>query len=110
MSRNAPQPTRGAESTLNPLQRRVWFLSGLGVLLDGFDLFIIGVALPLITVEFTLGDFEKGMVGAAAVLGAVVGAAVMGRLADHFGRRLLFVADLLLFVIFAVLSGFAWDL
>ena len=110
MSSNTPQPTPGDESTLNPLQRRVWFLSGLGVLLDGFDLFIIGVALPLITVQFALGDFDKGMVGAAAVLGAVVGAAVMERLADHFGRRLLFVADLLLFVIFAVLSAFAWDL
>lgn len=95
---------------LTPLQRRVWFLSGLGVLLDGFDLFIIGVALPLITVQFLLSDFHKGMVGAAAVLGAVVGAAVMGHLADHFGRRLLFVVDLLLFVVFAVLSGFAWDL
>jgi len=88
----------------------VWFLSGLGVLLDGFDLFIIGVALPLITMQFALSDFDKGMVGAAAVLGAVVGAAVMGHLADHFGRRLLFMIDLLLFVVFAVLSGFAWDL
>jgi len=100
----------GDEPSLTPLQRRVWFLSGLGVLLDGFDLFIIGVALPLITVQFALTDFDKGMVGAAAVLGAVVGAAVMGHLADHFGRRLLFMIDLLLFVVFAVLSGFAWDL
>ena len=98
------------DSGLSPLQRRVWFLSGLGVLLDGFDLFIIGVALPLITMQFALSDFDKGMVGAAAVLGAVAGAAVMGHLADHFGRRLLFMVDLLLFVVFAVLSGFAWDL
>ena len=65
------------DSGLSPLQRRVWFLSGLGVLLDGFDLFIIGVALPLITMQFALSDFDKGMVGAAAVLGAVAGAAVM---------------------------------
>ena len=98
------------DSGLSPLQRRVWFLSGLGVLLDGLDLFIIGVALPLITMQFALSDFDKGMVGAAAVLGAVAGAAVMGHLADHFGRRLLFMVDLLLFVVFAVLSGFAWDL
>jgi MFS family permease len=106
----SPDPAAGDAPSLTPLQRRVWFLSGLGVLLDGFDLFIIGVALPLITVQFALTDFDKGMVGAAAVLGAVVGAAVMGHLADHFGRRLLFMIDLLLFVVFAVLSGFAWDL
>jgi len=110
ISQGSPDPAAGDAPSLTPLQRRVWFLSGLGVLLDGFDLFIIGVALPLITMQFALSDFDKGMVGAAAVLGAVVGAAVMGHLADHFGRRLLFMIDLLLFVVFAVLSGFAWDL
>lgn len=95
---------------LTPLQKRVWFLSGMGVFLDGFDLFIIGVALPLIAEQFMLGSFEKGIVGAAAVLGAVVGAAALGRLADRLGRRRLFMIDLSLFVIFAVLSALSWGL
>lgn len=89
-----------AVSTLTPLQKRVWFLSGMGVFLDGFDLFIIGVALPLITAEFAMGDLAQGVVGGAAVLGAVIGAASMGRLADLFGRRVVFMVDLSLFVVF----------
>ena len=33
---------------LTPLQLKAWLLSAGGVALDGFDLFIMGVALPLI--------------------------------------------------------------
>src|ERR1700761_6377011 len=32
-------------------QRKVWILSAMGVLLDGFDFFIIGVALPEAAIE-----------------------------------------------------------
>jgi MFS family permease len=67
---------------LTRLQKRVWLLSAMGVFLDGFDLFIIAIALPLIAVEFGANAWEQGMVGAAAVLGAIAGAVTMGRLAD----------------------------
>lgn len=104
----AAQPTGPAR--LSRLQKKVWFLSGMGVFLDGFDLFIIGVALPLIAEQFMLGGAEQGIVGAAAVLGAVLGAAALGRMADRFGRRRLFMVDLSLFVIFAVASALSWGL
>ncbi len=67
---------------LTRLQKRVWLLSAMGVFLDGFDLFIIAIALPLIAVEFGANGWEQGIVGAAAVLGAIAGAVTMGRLAD----------------------------
>ncbi len=54
----------------------------MGVFLDGFDLFIIAIALPLIAVDFGANRWEQGIVGAAAVLGAIAGAVTMGRLAD----------------------------
>ena len=41
------------EARLRGLHWRVWWLSAMGVFLDGFDLFIIGVALPLIAREFS---------------------------------------------------------
>jgi hypothetical protein len=53
---------------LTPTQRKVWVLSALGVALDGFDFFIIGVALPLIDRDFAPGPWQTGAVGAAAVL------------------------------------------
>ena len=95
---------------LTRLQKRVWLLSAMGVFLDGFDLFIIAIALPLIAVEFGANGWEQGIVGAAAVLGAIAGAVTMGRLADKIGRRAIFIADLGVFAVSSLLSALAWNL
>jgi len=95
---------------LSGLHLRVWFLSAMGVFLDGFDLFIIGVALPLIAREFSPTPFMTGMIGAAAVLGSVLGGFLGGRFTDRYGRKALYIVDLGFFIVFGLLSGFAWDI
>ncbi|MGO9604729.1 MAG: MFS transporter [Candidatus Binataceae bacterium] len=96
--------------TLTPIQRRVWFLSAMGVFLDGYDLFIIAAALPLLHVRFGASSWMQGLIASAAVLGAIVGAVLLGRLSDQFGRRNLFVADLAIFAISTVLCSVAWSI
>jgi len=88
----------------------IWFLSSMGIFLDGFDLFVLSIALPLIIVQFAATPLQQGIVGAAAVVGAIFGALIGGRLCDRFGRKKVFLVDLLIFIIFAVLSAFAWDI
>ena len=90
-------------------QRKVWILSAMGVLLDGFDFFIIGVALPLIAHQFQLSPAVKGLVAVAAVAGAFFGALVFGPVADRFGRKGMFLVDIILFVIFSAASAAAWN-
>ncbi|MFB2583630.1 MFS transporter [Herbiconiux liukaitaii] len=87
--------------------RRVWLLSSLGIMLDGFDFFVMGVAIPLIVAEWSTSPLETGLISSAAILGAIVGAAVMGPLSDRIGRRLAFRIDLGLFVVFALASALA---
>jgi MFS family permease len=89
---------------------RIWFLSAMGVFLDGFDLFIVGVALPLIQREFNASVWQLGLVGAASPIGAIFGAVVLGRVTDRLGRKAVYFVDLLLFVTFAALSALAWNI
>jgi MFS family permease len=87
--------------------RRVWLLSSMGIMLDGFDFFIMGVAIPLIRQEWGLGAWEVGLVSSAAIVGAIVGASTLGALTDRIGRKLAFKIDLGLFVAFALASALA---
>lgn len=88
----------------------IWFLSSMGIFLDGFDLFVMSIALPLIIVQFAATPLEQGLVASAAVIGAIFGALIGGRLCDRFGRKKVFLVDLLIFIVFAALSAYAWNL
>lgn len=94
---------------MGKLHRKFWLLAALGIMLDGFDFFIIGVANPLIAKDFGASAAETGLISAAAILGAVVGAGFLGPLGDRLGRRRIFKFDLVLFVVFSILCIFAWD-
>lgn len=90
--------------------RRVWLLAAMGIMLDGFDFFIMGVAIPLITVDWGISPLQTGMLASSAIVGAIVGAAVMGPLSDRIGRKLAFRIDLAMFVVFALASALAPDI
>lgn len=97
------------ESPLSATQWQLWLLSAMGVFLDGFDLFIIGVALPLIERDFSIGPTTEGLIAGAAVVGAFVGSAIGGWVTDKLGRKGMFVIDLIFFVVFAAASACAWN-
>jgi MFS family permease len=112
MNAVASMPSADSATTaagLTRMQKRVWLLSAMGIFLDGFDLFIIAIALPLIAVDLHANSWAQGLIGSAAVIGAIVGALTLGRLADLFGRRMLFVVDLGLFAISGLLSALSWS-
>ncbi len=95
-----------------PVRRRrlvVWALAASGIGLDGYDLFIMSVAGPLIVADLGLSDWQDSVAVGAAVLGAVPGALLSGRIADRIGRRAMLKIDLILFIASAIASAFAWD-
>jgi MFS family permease len=59
-----------------------------------------GVALPLIVKDFGLSPAEKGIVSAAPLAGIMVGAIALGGLADIYGRRRMFVVEMVVFALF----------
>jgi MFS transporter, putative metabolite transport protein len=89
-------------SALTPMHWKIWWLSAMGVFLDGFDLFIIAVALPIIVMDMSPSPVVEGLIGAAALVGAMVGATVGGRLTDRLGRKSIYLVDLGVFYLLAV--------
>jgi MFS family permease len=95
------------ESPLKAIQRWLWVLSTGGTLLDGFVIFALGVAMPLIIAEFHIKPDVVGLIGAALVLGAVFGAGFGGPLADRLGRKRLMLADMAIIAAGAATSALA---
>jgi putative MFS transporter len=93
-----------------PLNRFHWKLlivSGIGWMFDAMDVLLIGFLVAPITREFALAPAQIGLVASSGFVGMFLGAAISGRLADRFGRRIIFQATLVLFSIGAVLSAIA---
>src|SRR6266478_4341327 len=85
------------------MQWFIWWLAAAGKFFEGMVVFTTGVALPLMAKEFALGATEKGVVAAASLFGILIGAATLGGLADRYGRKQMFIVEMVLFGIFTVL-------
>ena len=95
------------ESSLNRIQRWLWVLSTGGTLLDGYAIFVLGVAMPIIIADFHIQPGVVGLIGASLVFGAVIGAGVGGPMADHLGRKKLMLADMIIITAGACTSALA---
>ena len=95
--------TRVSSTPMTAMQWRIWILAAAGKFFEGLVVFMTGVATPLIASEFNMTAAEHGLVSAATLFGILVGAVALGGLADYFGRKLLFIGEMVIFVVFLVL-------
>src|SRR5208282_6075898 len=79
------------------MQWLIWGLAAAGKFFEGFVVFMTGVALPLFSNEFNLGSAEHGVIGAASLFGILIGAVGLGGLSDRFGRKTMFVVEMIIF-------------
>jgi putative MFS transporter len=92
--------------------RTQWLITlyaGGGEFCDGYILSIIGVALPLLTVAFSLSAVEAGLLGAASLVGMLFGGLIFGAVTDKFGRQKVYIADLACFVVLSAMQFFATE-
>lgn len=73
--------------------------------LDGLDVALIGVTLPRIAKFLHAAPGALGMAVGASLAGPLIGALVLGTLADRFGRKKMLVISALLFGFFTLMTA-----
>lgn len=87
------------------------FLLGKGIFTcDGYDLVVYGATVPLLMRAFKMGPAQAGAIAGYALTGALVGALVLGSLADKIGRKKTIILCASLFSICMGLTGFTHSL
>ena len=91
---------------------RVVIALGVSWLLDGLEVTVVGSIGPALQRDDTLGltATQIGWAASAYIAGAVLGALVFGRLADHLGRKRMFLVTLAVYLVATVLTAFSWDI
>jgi MFS transporter, putative metabolite transport protein len=88
---------------MTAMQWRIWTLAAAGKFFEGLVVFMTGVAMPLIAEDFNITPAQHGVVGAASLFGILIGAVGLGGLSDYFGRKFMFIVEMIIFIVFLVL-------
>jgi MFS transporter, PHS family, inorganic phosphate transporter len=93
------------ESTFTGFHVKALITSGMGFFTDAYDLFIIGVAISVLTPLWHLDALSVGLLGSTSLLAAAFGALLFGRLADTIGRPAIYGLTLIVLAIGAIASA-----
>ncbi len=84
------------ERAMSPLQWLVAVACALSMFIDGYDLQVMALTVPSLTVEWATEPSRFAFALAAAPIGLGLAAAFLAPLGDRFGRRTMLIAALLL--------------
>jgi sugar porter (SP) family MFS transporter len=90
----------------------IYFFGALGGLLFGYNTGVISGSLHFLgeNLKVTENSLEEGLITSIILVGAVIGAFVIGKLADSIGRKKSLFIAAVIFVVGSILSGFATSL
>ncbi|WP_233217717.1 MULTISPECIES: MFS transporter [unclassified Photobacterium] len=81
---------------MTKVQWRIWLLATFGKFFEGMIVFMMGLTLPLITLQFHLTEFQKGTLSSSILFGILIGASALGGLSDLYGRKKMFIIEMAL--------------
>ncbi len=97
-------------SRVGPLQKRVFLLCALCLIIDGFDVQAMGYVAPAVFAELGIPRPALGSLLAAANVGVLVGSLVFSPVADKIGRRPVLIGATLFFAVLTLMTAFAQTL
>jgi MFS family permease len=90
----------------NPKGNRVGWLMMASILVEAWDLYGIAFVLIFIRDQYHPDPLLLGLAAAGTQGGAVVGAVLGGWLTDRIGRRFMFLATMIMFIVLALAQAF----
>lgn len=97
------------ESRFNGFHAKILSWCFLILVLDGYDLAVVGAALPMIMKEMGVTATTAGFMASSALFGMMLGAMFFGALADKLGRPRMLALCVALFSIFTAAAGLTND-
>ena len=85
---------------------RIGWLMMSSILVEAWDLYSIAFVLVFIKEQFHPDPWLLGLAAAGTQAGAVIGALLGGWISDKIGRRVMFLATMIMFIVFAILQAF----
>lgn len=86
---------------------KMLLIIGGGVFVDAYNTVVLTPGLKEISIQFHLDALLITLIGASVVLGTGIGALLSGYLADRLGRKEIFIADMIFFILIAGISAFS---
>jgi MFS transporter, putative metabolite:H+ symporter len=87
--------------------RHATIIAGIGTFFDLFDIFLAGVLGAVLTQQFALDRLSLPAALSSAFVGMFIGAIVLGRFADRYGRRTAFLLNLGIYSVFTLAGAFS---
>ena len=81
----------------------------ISLIVDQWNVFLIPQTNVFVRTYFHLDNFSFGLVTAVVIGGAAIGSLIGGYLTDKFGRKIIFQADMIVFIVAAIASTFSPD-
>src|SRR3954469_18609787 len=104
-----PQPPQSAAEVAAPKRNLIFTAVLLGMLLAALDQTIVATALPTVVADLG-GAGHQSWVVTSYLLASTVVTAIVGKLGDLLGRKTVFIAAVLFFMVGSVLCGLAGSL
>ena len=93
-------------SKYSPKGNKVGWLMMASILVEAWDLYSIAFVLIFIRDQYHPDPFMLGLAAAGTQGGALIGALIGGWLSDKIGRRIMFLATMVLFIVLALTQAF----
>src|SRR6201991_1764542 len=103
---NSDAAVRYLITNYSPKGNKVGWLMMASILVEAWDLYSIAFVLIFIKEQFNPDPLLLGLAAAGTQGGALIGALLGGWLSDKIGRRIMFLATMIMFIILALAQAF----